>query len=130
MTSNTKSTSTERCKALIREYKRTPKDMGVYAIRNTSNGKIYVAASRDIRARINRHRMNLKTNTEQVELLQQDWNACGAEVFEFETLELLEPLDDPTYDPTEDLEILQQLWLEKLSPFDEAGYNTRPPIAH
>ena len=60
-------------KEIIREYKRTPKEMGVYRIRNTVNEKSYIASSRDIRARFNRHRMNLKTKTESVKTLLAEW---------------------------------------------------------
>jgi len=100
--------------------------MGVYAIRNTRNSKVYVAASRDIPARFNRHRMDLKRNADRASALQLDWNTSGADAFEFEILEQLEPLDDQGYDPSEDLEILEQLWLEKLEPYGERGYNVRP----
>ena len=32
----------------------------------------------------------------------------------------------PGYNPADDLKALEQLWLDKLSPFDERGYNARP----
>lgn len=117
--------SKQRRRELIREYKRTPRDMGVYIIRNTANGKCYVASSRDIRARINRHKINLKMNSETVADLQDDWNGFGGEAFEFETLDLLEPSPEAGYDPGEDLRVLEQLWLEKLLPYDDNGYNRR-----
>ena len=98
--------------------------MGVYLIRNTINGKCYVSSNRNIRARINRHKMNLKTNSEEVAGLQDDWNTFGADAFEFETIDLLTPLDDPDYDPKEDLSALEQLWLDKLKPYGSNGYNT------
>ncbi|MCB1686609.1 MAG: GIY-YIG nuclease family protein [Pseudomonadales bacterium] len=113
-------------KALIDEYRRTPKEMGVYCVRNTRNGRCLVAASRDIRARFNRHRMDLKTNSDRNEALQSDWNEWGADAFEFEILDLLEPLKDPGYDPGEDLDVLEALWVEKLSPFGDRGYNKVP----
>jgi hypothetical protein len=115
---------TARKKALAREYKRTPKQMGVYCIRNTSSGKCFVAASRDINARFNRHRLELKMQSDRSSPnLQTDWTEQGAEVFEFKTLDLLEPLDGPDYDPGDDLEVLEQLWLDKLAPFEPQGYN-------
>lgn len=114
----------QRKKDLVREYKRTPKQMGVYCIRNTSSGKCFVAASRDINARFNRHRLELKMQSDRSSAnLQADWTAQGAEVFEFDTLELLEPLDAADYNPGEDLEVLEQLWLDKLTPFEPQGYN-------
>ncbi len=123
----TKSSALHR-KALIREYKRAPKDMGVYLIRNNANGKCYVASSRDIRARINRHKMDLRTNGERIPGLQADWNEYGESAFEFETVDLLEPSRQPGYDPAEDLLVLEQLWLEKLQPYADNGYNKAPAI--
>lgn len=117
--------SKESRKSLIEEYKRTPRDMGVYRVQNTVNGKSFVASSKDVRARINRHKMDLKNNSERVRGLQEDWNACGAEAFKFEVVDLLKPPEDDTYDPTEDLEVLEKLWLEKLEPYGENGYNVR-----
>lgn len=76
-------------------------------------------------ARLNRHRMNLETKSESVRSLQEDWLAFGAQAFEFDTLDKLEPLEDSGYDPTDDLEVLESLWLEKLQPYDEQGYNSR-----
>ncbi len=114
----------QRKKALTREYKRTPKYMGVYAIHNVQSGKRFVAASRDIQARFNRHRLELKMRSDRSSPnLQSDWSELGADAFEFETLDLLEPQDNPDYDPSEDLEVLEQLWLDKLTPFEPAGYN-------
>lgn len=117
--------SRERRKALVDAYRRTPKQMGVYAITNTRNGKRYVAASRDVRARINRHKMDLKTGSDRVAALQADWSRFGADVFQFDMLERLEPLEDPGYDPAEDLQVLEQIWLEKLQPYGDRGYNNR-----
>ena len=116
-------------KELILEYKLASKTMGVYRIRNAVNNKSYIAASKDIRARFNRHRMSLKTRSERIKGLQADWIEHGEAVFEFETVfefeivDLLEPLDQPGYDPTEDLKTLLSLWLAKLQPFEPNGYN-------
>jgi group I intron endonuclease len=110
-------------KELILEYKLAPKTMGVYRIRNAVNNKSYIAVSKDIRARFNRHRMSLKTRSERIKGLQADWIEHGEAVFEFEIVDLLEPLDQPGYDPTEDLKTLLSLWLEKLQPFEPNGYN-------
>jgi len=113
-------------KALIRDYKETPRPMGVYRVRNTSNGKSLVGSSVNLTAILNRHRTLLKLGSHTNHVLQKDWNALGPEVFEFEVLDTLKPPDEPGYDPTDDLKVLEQLWLEKLSPFDERGYNPRP----
>ena len=98
--------------------------MGVYCIRNLKNDRRLIAASRDIRSRFNRHRMELKTNVERLsKTLQADWLEHGAEAFEFEVLEELAPLDEPGYDPEDDLAELLAIWLEKFSPYFPNGYH-------
>ena len=106
-------TETERRKRLRTAYKDQTRDMGLYAIRNTVSGRLFVGASVDVRARCIRHRMNLKFGTEDHPQLQQDWNTLGADAFAFELLERLEPLDEPGYDVREDLQTLKDLWLER-----------------
>ena len=109
----------ERRKRLAQQYKDQPREMGLYAIRNTVSGKLFVGASLDVRARCNRHRMNLKFGTEDHAQLQADWNAQGSDAFQFEVLEHLEPLDEPGYDAREDLKELKALWLAR---HEQAGY--------
>jgi hypothetical protein len=110
-------------KSRIREYKETPRLMGVYRVRNTASGKSLIGSSRDLPGMLNRQRFQLESGLHPNRTLQKDWNQLGPEFFEFETLDTLKPPDQPGYDPSEDLRILEEMWLEKLSPFDERGYN-------
>jgi hypothetical protein len=41
----------------------------------------------------------------------------GTDAFKFEVLDMLEPPRDPGCDLTEDLNVLEALWREKLQPF-------------
>jgi hypothetical protein len=52
----------------------------------------------------------------------------GEQRFTFEVVDTLTPKEIPGYDPTEDLRVLEQLWLERLSPI-ESIYNSQytPP---
>lgn len=112
-------------KALIREYKNTPRTMGIGLVRNTANGKVLLLASRDISALLNRHQVQLRFGAHRNLELQRDWKAVGEQAFAFEVVDTLTPKDTPGYDPTADLRALEQLWLERLEPFEPAGYN--PP---
>lgn len=105
---------------LIREYKQTPRPMGVYAIRNASSGRTLVGSSTDLPSILNRHRAQLRIGAHPNRDLQQDWNALGADAFAFEIIDRLEPRDEPGYEPADDLRALEQLWLERLdlSPSD------------
>ena len=114
-------------KELIRAYKEAPKPMGVVCIRNTVNGKSLVEATRNIPALFNRYRATLKFGAHTNKELAADWKTHGEQAFAFEVLDTLEPPDHPDYDPTTDLRVLQDLWLEKLQPFAPRGYNRRRP---
>jgi hypothetical protein len=110
-------------KAKIKEYKDRRPDMGVFQIKNKANGKILIGSSVNLPAILNRCQSELKMGSHRNRVLQDEWNQFGPEHFEFMALEILEPDEDPTYNPAEDLHVLETLWIEKLSPFGDKGYN-------
>jgi hypothetical protein len=102
-------------KALVREYKQRRPPMGVYRVHNTVTGHALVAASRDLPSILNRHRAQLSMGGHSSRALQADWLAHGPASFVFEILDTLTPPEEPDYDPTPDLTVLEDLWLERLS---------------
>jgi hypothetical protein len=115
-------------KELIRAYKETHRPIGVFRVLNTVNGKSLVGTSVDLPAMLNRQRAQLSMGGHVNQELQKDWNELGADAFTFEILDTLTVPEQTDYDPKADLQTLEQLWLEKLSPFDEKGYNARPRV--
>ena len=113
-------------RTLTREYKETPRTIGVGAVRNTQNGKLLLLASRDIAGLLNRQRAELRFGGHRNRALQQDWKEAGEAAFAFEVLDTLAPKDAPGWDPAADLQELERLWQEKLSPYEPAGYTPRP----
>jgi len=109
-------------KALIRKYKETPRPMGIYRIHNTTNGKTLIGTSTDLPSALNRHRAQLRMGGHRNRQLQADWNTSGDDAFDFEVLDTLSASDQPDYDPTDDLRLLEQLWLQKLAPSGEPRY--------
>ena len=112
-------------KAALLEYKLSYRPMGVFQIRNTTNGKVFVDSSTNIPGKINRHRFALNMGKHASKSLQTEWNELGKSAFEFETIEPVEPRDDANYDYAADLVTLEDLWLEKLAPYGDRGYNER-----
>jgi group I intron endonuclease len=112
-------------KDLKREYKENPRPMGVFQIRNLTNEKVFVGSTLSLEGIFNRFEFQLKMNGHPNKSLQKDWNETGAENFAFEILEELPPRENPGYDYKQDLEVLEDLWLEKLEPYGERGYNER-----
>jgi len=99
--------------------------MGIYLIRNLVNGKVFVGSSVDLPAMFNRLRFQLAAGAHPNKPLEADWKLFGGPKFEFEVLEELVHRDDPNYDYKADLEALEDLWLEKLEPYGEKGYNEK-----
>jgi hypothetical protein len=113
-------------KARIREYKETPRPMGVFRVRNTTNGASLVGSSTDLPAMLNRQRFQLELGSHPNRALQKDWNELGPTPFEFEVLDTLEPTEQSDHDVSEDLEVLLEMWLQKLSLSEAPGYNGDP----
>jgi hypothetical protein len=114
-------------KSLIRAYKETPRPMGVYRIHNRRDDRSLIGRSVDLPAILNRERVSLRFGMHSNAALQADWNALGPDAFVFEVLDTLEaPKDQPDYDPTDDLRVLEALWLDRLQPFVDGGYMRQP----
>lgn len=114
-------------KEIKKAYKQTVQPMGVYQVKNKMNGKIFIGRSKNLNGKFNSIQFQLAVGSFVIKQLQQDYTKFGLDNFSFDVLDRLEPKDDPSYDYTNDLEVLEELWLEKLQPYDEKGYNTRKP---
>lgn len=108
-------------KELKLNYKLSQRPMGIFQIRNLTNEKVFIGKSENLEGILNRHEFALKANGHQNKQLQADWNELGEEKFAFEILEELEQREG--LDSKKELEFLEDLWLEKLQPFGEKGYN-------
>ena len=102
----------------------TEKQSGVYLIRNTVNGKVYVGSSINIAVRWGGHRNQLRKGKHTSRHLQAAWNNYGEENFAFIKRRLC---------PVEDLLRVEQEYIELYCSSDpECGYNIckragRPP---
>ena len=112
-------------KELKKKYKENLPPMGVYQIKNLVNGKVLIGSSMNLNGKANSFRFQLKAGSHMNSLLQKDYNTLGDENFVFEIVDTLEPKDDPEYDYKEDLKVFEEMWIEKLQPFEEKGYNKR-----
>ena len=113
-------------KAMKLEYKQARRPMGIFRVRNSVRDLSFIGSASDLPAMLNRQRAQLSMGAHANRALQQDWNDLGSEAFVFEVLDELTPLDQPGYDPADDLQALEELWLDRLSPYDERGYNKAP----
>lgn len=110
-------------KRLKQEYRQSARPSGVFQIRNTANGKVFVASALDLPGVMNRHRFELAAGGHMNRRLQAEWDEFGGDRFAFEVLDQLVPREGPDADPRAELTFLEDLWLEQLKPFGERGYN-------
>lgn len=110
-------------KKLIKQYKETLQPMGVYQIKNLVTGKVFIGSSKNLPGKINGQKFQLNLGSHTHEELQKDYTQVGETNFLFEVLDYLEPKEDKNYDYTEDLEVLKEMWIEKLDTKMPNGYN-------
>lgn len=93
------------------------KIIGVYCIKNTTNNKMYIGQSDDIKRRFRRHKTELRNAKHINAHLQNAWNKYGEKAFSFLVLEVtgsIEGLDD-----------LEKQYINELDTFRN-GYNRTP----
>jgi len=115
-------------KELNREYAERVKPAGIYQVKNLKNGKVLLGSSLNLEGPLNRHRFMLKTGSHLNKTLQKDWDELGPDQFTFEILEEVQRKDDPNFNLKDELSLLELIWLERLQPIGERGYNLNERI--
>ena len=95
-------------------YKQAKQTMGVYGIRNSQNNIMFIGSARDLPARFNRHKAELKFGRHRNSELQRIWNSFGEPAIQFEILDVLNCKEDSQTNPNEELHILAEMWVQKL----------------
>src|SRR3990172_7792291 len=92
---------------------------GIYAILNKKNGHIYIGQSIDMLARKKSHFSELKCNRHDNQYLQNAYNLYGRFKFGFVVVEVVKN--------KEDLNLIEQHWIERLTPEYNIQYNVFNP---
>jgi len=120
----------QKRKDLTASYRQSVRPMGIYQIRNLDNGKIFVARSTDLEAARNRHHFVTTMERPPIPELLAEWKIYGGRRFVFEVLDQFTPTDEAATGEAameryrRELDDLLDLWLEKLQPYGDKGYNT------
>jgi hypothetical protein len=114
-------------KELIQRYKTALRPLGVFLIRNNKTDRVFLGCGIDLRGTINRHKFQLSSGSHPNRELQADWNQLGENNFAFEIIEELQPRDETSFDAKRELEFMEKMWLDKLKPYGDRGYN-KPKI--
>lgn len=93
---------------------------GIYQIRNTANGRVYVGQAVDLDKRWIKHLHHLRAGNHHCLPLQNSWNKHGEKTFEFSVLRVCEI-------NKAELTRLEQSYMNELcSHISEGGYNIAP----
>ncbi|TYP71850.1 GIY-YIG nuclease family protein [Paenibacillus methanolicus] len=134
----------DRRKELQHEYGMKKRQMGVYQIINSNNGKRFINSSNSLSSVWQRDRFVLDLGSHMNKSLQAEYSASGGAGFEFEVLEELK-LDDTVRHDYKDiadpdgtganrlvamgyrdaLRRLEEKWLAQLASYEPEGYNRR-----
>lgn len=118
-----------RKKEMAAAYVQTPRRMGVYQIRNTVNGKILVLGTMDLDGARNRLAFMQQSRLNSIIEIREDWKSAGGDAFVFEELDHIKPREEFTGTDAElaayqeEVNALLEMWLEKLKPYGDTGYN-------
>ncbi|GGE68420.1 GIY-YIG nuclease family protein [Priestia taiwanensis] len=112
----------DRKAELKMQYKEMKTEAGIYQIKNTKNGKIFIGSTRNIKT-LNGKRFELKAGASYNKELQREWNEYGEDAFVIEMVETIKVDEEKYPNLKKELEKLEEKWLEKLQPFGEHGYN-------
>ena len=92
---------------------------GIYVIKNTANGKVYVGSAVNVRRRWTEHRRTLRLGSHHSPTMQRAWIKHGEQCFDFSIIETVE-----------DRGLLierEQAWMDRENPSDPTiGYNINP----
>ncbi|WP_438448889.1 GIY-YIG nuclease family protein [Gorillibacterium sp. sgz5001074] len=114
-----------RRKELQEQYKEIKTYLGVIRITNQVNGKIYVAGYPNLKNKWLMIQSQLDLGRFHILPLQKEWKEYGAAAFTYDVLE--EKAADDISDVSWAVKQLEKVWLEKLQPYGERGYNRLKP---
>lgn len=93
----------DRKKELKQVYKETAIEAGIYQIKNTVNGKVFVASTRNLKT-LNGKVFELEVGSNTNRHLQDEWKQFGKAAFTVDVLEVLKKKDDPLFNEKKELE--------------------------
>jgi len=108
----------------LKTPKLEPRAAGVYYIRNTVTGMLYVGSAMILNTRLNQHRSLLRSGRHPNSHLQRSWNKHGATAFEIVIAELVPSLGLSRFQHKDAVLAAEQRHLDEMRPYDRRrGFN-------
>jgi len=110
-------------KKIRKEYKLKKQPVGIFAVINKTDMKMFIGTSTNLPSVIKRFEFTLKMGSFPYQELIDDYNKLGEKSFEIKVLDELEIKDESERELGEELKTLEGLWIEKLRKDGVTFYN-------
>ena len=105
------------------DYKQMVPPKGVYQIKNTINGRIFIGHSMNLEGNKNSYPTKLEFDSHYHQQLREDLKEHGIDAFVFEVLETIDTEEIPQPGWKDAVIKLEDKWLDTLQPYGDKGYN-------
>jgi hypothetical protein len=112
-------------KQLTKDYKLQKQPVGVYAVHNKIDNKMFIGTSKNLPAVIRRFEFILQMESFPYQDLIDDFKKLGKDNFEIKILDELELKNEIDKEITAELNELEELWIEKLKDDGVSFYNKK-----
>lgn len=106
--------SKESRKEAVRAYKEKKPSIGIYAVRCTSTGRVWVGTSRNLEATKNGCWFSLREGLHRDKPLQQEWNGQGELAFQYDIVSVLDE-DSHPFEIADSLKAMKADWMMRLN---------------
>lgn len=112
-------------KELIKEYKNQKHPVGLFAVRNIPENKMFIGISMNLPAKIRGVTFELELGSHAYHNLAGDYKRLGKDKFEVFILDEIQLKDETEGELKKELEALEQMWIEKLKNEGTTFYNKK-----
>lgn len=112
-------------KELIKEYKNKKHPAGLFAVKNNPDNKMFIGISLNLPAKLRGITFELEMGNHAFSNLAKDYKRLGKENFEIFILDEIEVKDETERELRNELETLENIWIEKLKAEGVTFYNKK-----
>jgi hypothetical protein len=112
-------------KEIKKEYKNQKHPVGLYAVKNKRDNKMFIGASLNLPAKIRGITFELEHGSHTYDNLRNDYKILGKENFEIFILDQIEVKDETDRELQAELETLEAMWVDKLKNEGVTFYNKK-----
>lgn len=112
-------------KQITKDYKQQKQPVGIYAVHNMVDNKMYIGTSKNLPAVIRRFEFTLQMESFPYQDLIDDYKKRGKNNFEIKIIDELELKNETDAEIDVELKSLEEMWIEKLQAEGVKFYNRK-----